>query len=196
MATIALFHSALGVRPGIAQAADLLRSLGHDVHVVDQYEGRVFDDYEPAMAYVREVGFPALMARALESTAHLPDGFVTAGFSNGSGMAEFVAAKRPVRGVLMLSGALDPAEIGVTWPQGVPAQVHHTVDDPFQEQGAIDAVFAAVTAAGGAIEVFDYPGSGHLFADPSKTDEYQPAEAAVMWERVTEFLARIGIPTA
>jgi dienelactone hydrolase len=136
------------------------------------------------------------MARALELTAHLPDGFVTAGFSNGSGMAEFVAAKRPVKGVLMLSGALDPAEIGVTWPEAVPAQVHYTVDDPFHEQGAIDAVVAAVTAAGGAIEVFDYPGSGHLFADPSKTDEYQPAEAAVMWERVTEFLERIGSPAA
>jgi dienelactone hydrolase len=194
MASIALFHSALGVRPGIAEAAELLRSHGHDVHVVDQYAGRVFDDYEPAMAYVREVGFPALMARALELTAHLPDGFVTAGFSNGSGMAEFVAANRPVRGVLMLSGALDPAEIGVTWPQAVPAQVHYTVDDPFHEQAAIDAVVAAVTAAGGAIEVFDYPGSGHLFADPSKADEYQPAEAAVMWKRVAEFLERIKSP--
>jgi dienelactone hydrolase len=134
------------------------------------------------------------MARALELTAHLPDGFVTAGFSNGSGMAEFVAANRPVRGVLMLSGALDPAEIGVTWPQAVPAQVHYTVDDPFHEQAAIDAVVAAVTAAGGAIEVFDYPGSGHLFADPSKADEYQPAEAAVMWKRVAEFLERIKSP--
>jgi dienelactone hydrolase len=196
MASIALFHSALGVRPGVAQAAELLRSRGHDVHVVDQYDGRVFEDYEPAMAYVREVGFPALMAKALELTAHLPDGFVTAGFSNGSGMAEFVAANRPVRGVLMLSGALDPAVIGVTWPQAVPAQVHYTVDDPFHEQGAIEAVVAAVTAAGGAIEVFDYPGSGHLFADPSKTDEYQPAEATVMWERVTEFLERIERPSA
>jgi len=194
VATIALFHSALGVRPGIAHAAELLRSRGHDVHVVDQNEGRVFDDYEPAMAYVREVGFPALMAKALELTAHLPDGFVTAGFSNGSGMAEFVAANRPVRGVLMLSGALDPAEVEVTWPQAVPAQVHYTVDDPFHEQEAVDAVVAAVTAAGGAIEVFDYPGSGHLFADPSKTDEYQPAEAALMWEHVTEFLERVTSP--
>jgi len=192
MATVALFHSALGVRPGIVEAAELLRSLGHDVHVVDQYDGRVFDDYEPAMAYVREVGFPALMAKALELTAHLPDGFVAAGFSNGSGMAELVAANRPVRGVLMLSGALDPGEVGVAWPQAVPAQVHYTVDDAFHEQEAIDAVVAAVTAAGGTIEVFEYPGSGHLFADPSKDDEYQPAEAALMWERVTEFVQRVG----
>jgi dienelactone hydrolase len=192
MATIALFHSALGVRPGIDQAAELLRSRGHEVHVVDQYGGRVFDDYETAMAHVQEVGFPALMAKALELTADLPDGFVAAGFSNGGGMAEFVAGKRPVSGVLMLSGALDPAEIGLTWPQAVPAQIHYTVDDPFRAQEGIDAVVAAVKAAGATVEAFDYPGSGHLFADPSKADEYQPVEAALMWERVTDFLERVG----
>jgi dienelactone hydrolase len=193
MATVAVFHSVLGLRSGVNEAAELLRAQGHEVRVVDQYDGKVFDDYEPAMAYANEVGYPALMAKALELTADLPDGFVTAGFSNGGGMATFVAASRPgVQGVLMLAGALDPAVIGVTWPRGVPAQVHYTVDDPFRTQEQIDAVVAAVKAAGATVEVFDYPGSGHLFADPSKTDEYQPAEAELMWSRVTEFLQRMG----
>ncbi len=133
------------------------------------------------------------MAKALELTADLPDGFVTAGFSNGGGMAELVAGNRPASGVLMLSGALDPAEIGMSWPHGVRAQIHYTVDDTFRAQEGIDAVVAAVKASGGAVEVFDYPGSGHLFADPSKADEYQPGEAALMWERVTDFLDRIAI---
>ena len=49
MTTFALVHSVLGVRPGVALAADRLRAAGHDVLVVDQYKGRVFDDYdEPA----------------------------------------------------------------------------------------------------------------------------------------------------
>jgi dienelactone hydrolase len=193
MATIALFHSVLGRTPGIDHAAELLRSHGHDVRVIDQYDGTVFDEYEPANAYVEEVGFPALMAKALELTADLPDGFVAVGFSNGGGMAAFVASeRRHVRGVVMISGALDPAEIGITWPSGVPAHVHSTVDDPRRVQPWIDAVAAAVERAGGIAEVFNYPGSGHLFADPSKTDEYQPAEAKLMWSRVTEFLARIA----
>jgi dienelactone hydrolase len=191
MSTVALFHSVLGVRPGIEHAAGLLRSHGHDVRVVDQYDGRVFDDYEPASAYAEEVGFPALMAKALELTQDLPPGFVSAGFSNGGGMAEYVAAsRRDVAGVVMISGALDPAQIGIAWPSRVPAQVHSTVDDPRRVQGWIDAVVAAVEGAGAAAEVFDYPGSGHLFADPSKADEYQPDEAELMWSRVTEFLAR------
>jgi len=58
MASIALFHSVLEVRPGVQDAAARLRARGHEVLVVDQYVGRSFDDYAPAVAYQEEVGFP------------------------------------------------------------------------------------------------------------------------------------------
>ena len=191
MATIALFHSVLGIRPGLLEFADTLRAAGHEVHVIDQNEGKVFDEYEPAMAHMEESGFKVLTAKAVDTTADLPDGFVTAGFSNGAGMAEFVAGRRLVSGVLMLGGALDLEWLDMSWPAGVPAQIHTTVDDPWREQEGIDAVAQAVKAAGGEIEVFDYPGSGHLFADSSKADEYQPAEADLMMTRIKAFLDRI-----
>jgi dienelactone hydrolase len=128
------------------------------------------------------------MTRAIQGVADRPDGFVAIGFSNGAGMAEFVAANRPVSGVVMASGALPLETIGITWPMGVPAQIHSTVDDPRREQSAIDSVKQAVEDAGGTVEVFDYPGSGHLFADSSMPDEYQPAEAELMLSRIKEFL--------
>lgn len=40
MTDIALFHSVLGVRPGVLEAADRLRAAGHQIVVVDQYGGR------------------------------------------------------------------------------------------------------------------------------------------------------------
>ena len=101
MTTIALFHSALGIRPGVEDAAARLRGHGHTVHVVDQYDGRVFDDHAAAHAYVEERGFPALMQEALDATADLDDGFVVAGFSNGAGMAEHVALHRRVGGAVV-----------------------------------------------------------------------------------------------
>jgi dienelactone hydrolase len=190
--TIALFHSVMGLRPGFLDAAEMLRSHGHTVHVVDQYNGRVFDDYNTAMEFMEGIGFPALMELALKATAELPDGFVTMGFSNGAGMAEYVAGNlASVSGVVMLGGALDPKVLGISWPDGVNGQVHTTLEDPWREQEGIDAVSSAAEAAGGRIEVYDYPGSGHLFADPSKTDEFQPAEAALMWSRVLDFLSRV-----
>ncbi|CAN5382006.1 MAG: dienelactone hydrolase family protein [Acidimicrobiia bacterium] len=192
MATIAVFHSVLGVKPGLLEAADMLRSHRHTVHVIDQYNGRVFDDYDPAMEHMEGIGFGALMASALAAGGELPPGFVTLGFSNGAGMAQYVAAKVPaVAGAVMSGGAIDPGYLEITWPQGIPAQIHTTVDDPWREQDAIEAAAAAVAAAGGAIEVFDYPGAGHLFADASKPDEYQPEEAELMWSRVLDFLSRI-----
>jgi dienelactone hydrolase len=188
MAIVAIFHSALGVRPGLVEFANKLKTIGREVHIVDQYDGQVFDDYDEAGAYVDVVGFPELMTRAIRGVADRPDGFVAIGFSNGAGMAEFVAANRPVSGVVMAGGALPLETIGITWPEGVPAQIHSTVDDPRRDQDAIDSVKRAVEEAGGTVEVFDYPGSGHLFADSSMPDEYQPAETELMLSRIKDFL--------
>jgi dienelactone hydrolase len=190
MASIALFHSVLGVRPGVTDAADRLRTAGHDVLVVDQYDGRVFDDYEEAGAHVDRVGFPALMQAALDAVAGLPDGFVVAGFSNGAGMAEYVATRRACRGALLVAGALPLAVLGVeAWPAGVPVQVHHTVGDPKHSAEWLDAFVDDVRRAGGAVEVVPHPGTGHLFSDPSLPAEYDAAATEALWRRALPFVA-------
>lgn len=193
MATVALFHSVLGPREGVHDAAALLRERGHTVQVVDQYDGRTFDDYESAAAFAESIGYPALMQRALDASAGVSGRFVTAGFSNGAGMAEFVAASRPadVAGVLMFSGALPLAMVGEQWPSGVPAQIHYALDDPFRNEAWVASVAGSVRESGGVCEVFEYPGAGHVFTDASKTDEFQPEEARLLWERVLAFLARV-----
>jgi dienelactone hydrolase len=194
MTDIALFHSALGVRPGVHAAADLLRSHGHAVHVIDQYDGHVFEDYAEAGAFAQSIGYPALMAAALQATSALPPRLVCAGFSNGGAMAQYVAGTRDgVTAAVLLSGAIDPAELGLEgWPPTVPVQIHYTRDDPFRRQPYLDAAMAAVRSAGADVELFDYPGSGHLFTDPSLPGEYQPVEAEQLWPRVVDFLARLG----
>ncbi len=125
MTQIALFHSVLGLRPGVTEAAERLRAAGHEVLVVDQYSGTSFDDYVEAAAYAESISYPELMRRAVEAVQGLPDGLVVAGFSNGGAMAEHVATQREVAGVVMLSGALPLELLGVEgWPAGVPAQIH------------------------------------------------------------------------
>jgi dienelactone hydrolase len=191
MTRIALFHSVLGVRPGVRDAAERLGAAGHEVTIVDQYGGRVFHDYDEASAFAEAIGYPALMQRAVEAVAELPDGFIAAGFSNGGGMSEYVASRRPVAGVLMLSGALPVGMLGIDrWPTGVPAQIHYTVDDPFRRQEGIDEVVASIGAAGAMVEQFDYPGAGHLFTDASLPEEYDAASAALLWQRVLAFCDR------
>jgi dienelactone hydrolase len=188
MASIALFHSVLGVRPGIDAAAERLRADGHVVRVVDQYHGRVFDDYDEALAFAESIGYPALMSLAVDAVSDLPDGFVTIGYSIGGGMAEFVATQRPVSGVVMLSGAIPLAAMGAgPWPAGMPGQIHYAVGDLFRSQDEIDGVVAEAHDAGAEVGVFDYPGNGHLFTDASLPAEYDAVQTEVLWERVLAF---------
>jgi dienelactone hydrolase len=187
--TVALFHSVLGVREGIEEAASHLRGSGHSVVVVDQYDGRTFDDYDQAGAYANSVGFPELMKRALEAVTQLSDGFVAMGFSNGAGMATFVAANRAVSRVVLCSGALPLERIGIQhWPSGVPAQLHYTVRDPFKTAGSVESVMGSVNDAGAAAEYYQYPGDGHLFTDSSRPSEFNASASARLWVHVTRFL--------
>jgi dienelactone hydrolase len=193
MARIALFHSVLGVRPGVLDAAARLRAAGHDVEVVDQYDGRAFDDYTTASAFAEGLGYAPLMEAALRSVEHLPDGFIAAGFSNGGGMSEYVACNRAVAGVLMLSGAAPLELLGLAaWPGGVAGQIHYTRDDPFRRQASIDSVAQAMRDAHAPLERFDYPGAGHLFTDASLPDEYDADSAELLWQRVLAFCSARG----
>ncbi len=189
MTQIALFHSVLGVRPGIVDAADRLRAAGHEVLVVDQYDGQVFDDYALAGAHVDRLGFPALMAAAVAGVADLADGFVALGFSNGAGMAEYVATQRTCAGVVLCSGALPVQMLGVNaWPDGVPVQLHVAADDPMRNREWDDQFLAG--AADVPVEVFEYPVAGHLFTDPSLPAEFDAAATDLLWSRTLDFCAR------
>jgi dienelactone hydrolase len=189
MTQIALFHSALGVRPGITDAAARLRADGYEVLVVDQYEGRVFDDQAEAGRYVEELGFPELMRRAEEAVAELADGFLVAGFSNGAGMAEHVATRRRCGGALLMSGALPLAVLGAAgWPAGTPVQLHVAADDPLRHRGWEDAFVADVRASGAPVELVEHAVAGHLFTDPSRPGEHDAAATEALWERALPFL--------
>jgi len=67
MADIALFHSALGVRPGVLDAADRLRAEAHEGVVVDHYDHRVFDDYDKASEFIESTKRRARRHRWLSS---------------------------------------------------------------------------------------------------------------------------------
>lgn len=194
MAEIALFHSVLGIKQGVLDAAARFEAAGHQVLIIDQYEGASFNDYEAAMEYSEEeIGFPELMARAADGVASLGDNFISAGFSNGGGMAEFVATERQVAGVLMFSGAMPLSMItGGNWPLGVPAQIHYGTGDPFRMQEGIDELMKDIAGAGAQGEFFEYELDGHLFTDPTMTSEYNAEATELLYQRAIDFCARVS----
>jgi dienelactone hydrolase len=190
---IVLFHSVLGLRPAVRGWADRLRQVGHVVHMPDLYGGRVFDDIGQAMREVESIGgIDAIVARTYEAVDGLPSDVVYAGFSNGGGSAQLLALTRPgALGAVLMHAALPVEAFGVSaWPADVPVQIHYAVADPFREAAAVAALQQSVRDAGASCELFDYPGSGHLFADP-ELEEYEPASAELMFRRVSGFLEQL-----
>ncbi len=194
MTTVVLFHSVLGVRQGERDAAERLRADGHAVLLPDLFQGRVFDAYEPAIAWSDSVGIEQLFQRGLAAVTDLEDGFVVGGFSQGSSIACYVATRRKVSGVLQLSGlnVLEWFGVGAAWPHGVFSQSHQTVGDPFRENEITQQASQDVRGAGGELELFDYPGNGHLFTDPTLPDEYDPEATELLWSRVLPFVRARG----
>ena len=194
MAEIVLFHSVLGPRAGVTDAADRMRSAGHTVHTPDLYRGAAsFDAYEPAMAYQESIGFQELLRRAEADVAPLPQKLVYMGFSAGGVPAEWLAATRPgALACVMLHAALPLSPLGLdTWPATVPVQVHFMRDDPYREQDEIAGMEVDVRAAGARFELFEYDGAGHLFTDPSLPAEYSAVAAGMLWGRVLVLLGEL-----
>jgi dienelactone hydrolase len=186
MTQVVLFHHAQGLRPDVVAWADSLRDAGHEVETPDLYEGVIFDRLEDGIAHRDELGLPALIQRAGESLDGLPEDLVYAGFSMGASAAHYFAVTRPGgRGVLLMHGT---APAG--WSTGMPGQLHKKDLDPLMDEGGPEELRKAADAVGAPVEIFSYPGTGHLFADPDGPD-YDEASASLMLERELAFLARL-----
>ncbi|WP_353813513.1 dienelactone hydrolase family protein [Agromyces sp. SYSU T00266] len=166
MNEILLFHHGQGLTDGVLAFAETLRSAGHLVHTPDYYDGKVFATLDEGVAYRDEIGIPELANRAVAAAQSLPTDLVYAGFSLGTGPAQLLAQTRPgARGALLMSGCLPAAAFETPWPTGVPLAVHTTEQDPWVD---LDVARGLVAEAHGDLEL--YPGSAHLFADPTNAD--------------------------
>ncbi|HEX5115497.1 MAG TPA: dienelactone hydrolase family protein [Pseudonocardiaceae bacterium] len=192
MTTVVLFHSVLGRRPAVLATGEALRAAGHEVTVPDLYDGEVFDDMNVAVGHYEGIGVPEMIRRTEAAVADLPADVVYAGFSNGGVSAEYLAASRPgARGALLLHAAIPLPALGIpAWPAGLPAQVHYASADPWRSADGVDLLAESVRAAGGRFEFFEYPVTGHLFADPGMP-EYDEKSAALLLERMLKFLGEV-----
>jgi dienelactone hydrolase len=191
MAHVVLFHHAQGLRPDVIGWGESLREAGHAVETPDLYEGVTFDDLEDGIAHRDEVGLPTLIQKAGEFLEVLPEDLVYTGFSMGASAAHYFAVTRPgARGVLLMHGTAPAASLGTAWPTGMPGQLHKKDRDPLMDESGPEELRKSAEAVGAPLELFSYPGTGHLFADPDGPDYDRPA-AELMLERELDFLGRL-----
>jgi dienelactone hydrolase len=188
MTEVIVFHHALGRTPGVLAFAERLRDAGHTVHVPDLYEGRTFEDLEEGVAFAQATGFGEIRGRGIAAADGLPQEVVYAGFSLGAMPAQELAQTRPgALGALLFHASVPPADLGGSWPDGLPLQIHVMEQDAWGDVEVGQALAEQIDSA----ELFLYPGSGHLFADPGTAD-YDAGCAGAMTERTLAFLSRLG----
>jgi dienelactone hydrolase len=190
MTTVLLFHHAQGQTSGFLAFADELRGAGHTVHAPDLYDGNTFGDLDEGVAYAKHVGFGEVLGRGTAAAVDLPADLVYSGFSLGGMPAQSLAQTRPgARGAILYHSCVPPSEFESPWPEGVPLQVHMMDSDPWSDEDrpAAEALVKEIEDG----ELFIYPGSGHLFADPS-LDDYDEQAADLLKQRTLAFLDRVG----
>ncbi len=189
MATVLLFHHALGRTEGIIEFADRLEVAGHRTVVPDLFGGAVFASIDDGVAHAESVGFDTIIDRGMAAASEVSDRFVIAGFSLGVMPAQKVAQSggSSVSGAVLYHSAVPPQYFGSPWPTGLPLQIHITPDDPWAKED-IDAARELVTTAGAML--FEYPGSGHLIADRT-SDDFDPEAAELVIQRTLNFLGAI-----
>jgi dienelactone hydrolase len=188
---VVIFHHAQGLTPGIREFATRLGAAGHVVTAPDLFEGKTFDSVAAGVAFAEQIGFDNVLDRGKSAAESLEPDAVYIGFSLGVLPAQLLAQTRAgARGAVLVSACVPVSEFGPGWPAGVPVQVHGMDrDEFFAGEGDLEAARALVESTPDA-ELFLYPGSAHLFADPS-TSDYVESAAVLFNERVDSLLAEI-----
>lgn len=187
MAEVVLFHHSGGLTPGFRSFADELRAAGHTVHTPDLFEGRTFTDVAEGVAFAETFGEDEFARRAAAAVADLPTDVVYGGASFGAARAaEQVLTRAGARAAFFLYGAVAPSWWDATWPAGVPAQAHQAEVDPWREPEAEEEFVATVPGA----DLYVYPVTGHLFAEPGHADHDAEA-AALATQRVLALLSAV-----
>jgi carboxymethylenebutenolidase len=65
---------------------------------------------------------------------------------------------------------------------------HFAEDDPYEPAASVTAMEQALRAAGRQATFYTYPGTKHWFFEANRPDAFNPAAAALAWERTIAFL--------
>ena len=192
MATVVMFHHALGLTAALRDYADVLRSFGHDVHLPDLFDGHTFADVEHGISYAESTGFDTMVKKAEAIADLLPPDSVFIGFSLGVLPAQHLVQIRPrSRGAVLMYACAPEAMIPQPLSAGIPVQIHGNEFDPvFVYDGDLDNA-RAMAAAHDSVELYLYPGNGHLFAETDHPD-FEADSAMQARGRIASFLASVS----
>lgn len=190
---VVVLHAWWGLNGTIRAFCDALATQGFVAFAPDLYNGEVATTIEAA-----EVLGQALDARHEEAKADLGQA------------VDFLAARTSGDTVAVIGfslGAYYSLDLAARFPQRIDAVVlyygsgggdfsaararylgHFAGNDPYEPTANVDHLQRTLRDAGREVSFHRYPGVGHWFCEPDRTDAYDAAAATIAWERTLDFL--------
>jgi carboxymethylenebutenolidase len=187
-----------GLVPHVQHLVQRLADEGFVALAVDHYRGVETTEPDEAQKLMLGLDIAGVADDLAAAAAHLAaredvagDCVSVVGFCMGGGLALLAPT---VSDSICCTTAFYPA---MPWPQYSPdwsrytgkgALIHKAESDEEWAGPAIAEYSAAIAAAGGEVEVIDYPGSVHAFFNDSRPEVFQADNAGLAWERTLSFL--------
>jgi carboxymethylenebutenolidase len=196
---VLVLHAWWGLNETIKGLCKRLAQAGFTAFAPDLYGGKVTDTLDGAEALAAALEADPLKAKAdVRAAAQFLAGKAGAsgspvaviGFSLGAFYALDLAATSPdIVGSVVLfygTGSRDPGRSRAAYLG------HFAERDPFEPQAEVDRLGISLAQAGRPVTFHVYPGTGHWFFEPDRTDAFNPAAAALAWDRTLAFLGGSG----
>lgn len=192
---VLVLHAWWGLNASIRDFCNRLAQAGFTAFAPDLYHGQVADTIPGAEALVKalnaqseQAGAEIAQAAQFLQERAMPGehGLVVIGFSLGAYYALELAAADPqrIRSVVLFYGTGE-ADFSASKSDYLG---HFAENDPYEPLESVAALESALRQAGRAVTFYRYPGVGHWFFEPDRPQAYDPAAAALAWQRTLAFL--------
>ena len=191
-----MLHAWWGLNDTMRAVCTRLAEAGFVAFAPDLYHGKVADTIADAEALGKALDSKHLQAKAeiAEAARFLSQragpasrGLAVIGFSLGAYYALDLAAADPqhISSVVIFYGTG-----GGDFSSSKAAYLGHFAEnDEFEPQSNVDELEETLRRAGRPVTFYRYPGTGHWFFEPDRSEAYNPAAASLSWERALTFLA-------
>lgn len=187
-----------GLVPHLERLVERFAEAGFVALAPDLYHGAKTDEPDEAMRMMMALAMePAARdiagaARFLfESDPTDGVGIGAVGFCMGGSLALWSATLAPqLTTAVGFYPALPWERMSPEWPnyEGKAAMIHCSEQDGTSSASGIQQAKSSIEAAGGSIQLFDYPGTQHAFFNDDRPEVFDADASAAAWERTTKFL--------
>jgi len=198
---VLVLHAWWGLNDTMKAFCEGLAQSGFVAFAPDLYHGKVADTIAGAEALGSALDANHLQARAEIAEAALflneraeqnERGLAVIGFSLGAYYALDLADVDPehIRSVILFYGTG-----GGDFSRSRAAYLGHFAEqDEYEPQSNVDELEEVLKRAGRPVTFYRYPGAGHWFFEPDRSQAYNPAAASLAWDRTLAFLRRASTP--